>query len=408
MAGIPHIPQGDLADLLRSSPGEAVPADALVDDGVVVADDVVVDYGGLVVNLLRMSSVQAASVLVPAAEVAAVHEGVVAVAEPEAESGADPGSVPGDADAGSESGTGGERSPPAVRAGVAECYPGRSPDRVGNPEPPVMGMEAPAAVVEGRPAPAVVGPPVPAGIAVDPGAPVVVGAPAGVDRRHRGLPDPSMSVQVEPGPIGGEGAVEDLVGDPGTFLDFLDDYRLGRRRLAFHRGGRSLRFRDSLLDGRSGGDQRSDHAVGHAKVVEVDDLVGSQAQGLGGLLHMRQQHFGADPALVHLQNFGQLGRQRWRILENGGGQDLFGCRFGLRFGHGRWWWRRSHHHAPWAGVAAPQDQAQGGCNGGRCQRRLHGTPRDRLSGFRTVTRNGAGKGDSLFSGSTSCGGCRRP
>src|SRR5262249_34829324 len=56
----------------------------------------------------------------------------------------------------------GQRRPPDAATRPPERHPRRAPDAAGNPDPPVVGIERPAAIVEGRPAPGHVGHPDPA------------------------------------------------------------------------------------------------------------------------------------------------------------------------------------------------------------------------------------------------------
>src|SRR5258708_1657510 len=77
--------------------------------------------------------------------------------------------------------------PAAVVAACAPSDPGRSPHPIGKPNPAVMRMEMPAAVVENRPAPGIIGGPIPAMIGIDPVSLVPVRTPAWIADNHRGL-----------------------------------------------------------------------------------------------------------------------------------------------------------------------------------------------------------------------------
>src|SRR5690349_20816721 len=65
-------------------------------------------------------------------------------------------------------------------------------------------MQFPAAIMERSPAPGIARLPVPPGVAVDPVTPVAVRAPAMVNHHHAGLPAPAVTVQLNPGAVGGE------------------------------------------------------------------------------------------------------------------------------------------------------------------------------------------------------------
>ena len=205
----------------------------------------------------------------------------------------------------------------------------------------------------------------------------------GVDCGHCGLPDPTVAIHVEPGSVGGEGTVEDLVGDPGTLLD--DDGPGDRdfSRLFGPLSGRLDRWGPddclSVLDrhfpghggirGRQGtlADHRSDDAVGNTHVMEKDDLIRCEARELAGLIHMSQQDHLAHTGFVHLQHFRMGGRESRGFQKNR-----------VRFDDGRRSHgesrRRSRHGVTGGGVAATRENHQSDQGGCQEKRRLHVLP----------------------------------
>ena len=129
-------------------------------------------------------------------EVAAFDEDPVVVGDVER---------PAEAVAGAPFDAGRERCPAEIEIARAPDYPGRTPDRAGDPEPPEPVVIAPASVMERGPAPVVVRDPGPAEVGPDPVA-VGVGPPA-VAHVPRD-PDVAVAGIADPGSVGGEVIVE--------------------------------------------------------------------------------------------------------------------------------------------------------------------------------------------------------
>ena len=90
-ARVGDISQSDSSDLRFVAASDAVSADAFVDDGVVVAYDIIVDDGRIVVDLFCSIATDSVivTVVLTSAEVASIDEGVVAVTQPESEADTD-------------------------------------------------------------------------------------------------------------------------------------------------------------------------------------------------------------------------------------------------------------------------------------------------------------------------------
>jgi hypothetical protein len=76
LSRVGHIGQGHSPYFGIGASIDSVPADALVDDGVVIPNDIVVDHGGVVVDLLGTIAIDPVIVLrvVASTEVAAIDE----------------------------------------------------------------------------------------------------------------------------------------------------------------------------------------------------------------------------------------------------------------------------------------------------------------------------------------------
>ena len=136
-----------------------------------------------------------------------------------------------------------QRRPAAEFVRGAPADPGWPPDAVGHPDPAVMFVAEPAAIVERRPAPGIVGNPIPSGIRPDPMTGVAIRPPVMVQDDNSRLPAPTVTGQVHPGAIGGKVFIE------------IGHFR--RRSADIDRGGRDdRRGRSGHID--SGG-RRCDH-----------------------------------------------------------------------------------------------------------------------------------------------------
>lgn len=87
------VSESDFSDFGEVASGDSVSADAFVDDCVVVADDIVVHYGGTVEDLSGFLMVDEAAVMVMMAEVFSGDKSVMAMAQSKVKAKAYPRSV---------------------------------------------------------------------------------------------------------------------------------------------------------------------------------------------------------------------------------------------------------------------------------------------------------------------------
>jgi hypothetical protein len=134
---------------------DAIAANAVVDDSIVVSHDVVVNDRGVAVH--GKSAVASQDMEAGGAIAEAIHGDVivmiVAQAKIEAEAKAVGMPVVTEPEAGRIIAGRRQGGPTAVTAGIAPTYPGRTPIGVGHPDPTEARIVTPAAIVERSPTP---------------------------------------------------------------------------------------------------------------------------------------------------------------------------------------------------------------------------------------------------------------
>jgi len=187
-------------NLTASDSSDAIAANAVVDDGVVVPNDVVVNDRGPAMH--GESAVASQNMEAGGAIAEAIHRDVIvmmiAQAKIESEAKAVGVSIVTEAEAGPIIAGGGQGGPAAVAAGIAPAYPGRTPIGVRHPDPTEPRIVAPAAIVERSPTPRVIRIPVPSMIAPNPAAIVGIGTPPGIGNDDRRLPAKSVVIDLDP------------------------------------------------------------------------------------------------------------------------------------------------------------------------------------------------------------------
>ena len=153
LVGGGNVSEGDFSDFGKVVSGNSVAADAFVDNRVVVADDVVVHYGGVVEDLLGFSMVDAAAMMVVMSEVFSRDKSVMAVAQSEVEADTYTRAVIGKTGGCGVMRAGRQGRPAAVVVRIAKGDPRGRPDSSRNPNPTVAAVQTPPAVVKRRPTP---------------------------------------------------------------------------------------------------------------------------------------------------------------------------------------------------------------------------------------------------------------
>jgi len=285
-----------LADVRAGDGRDALGRYAIVDNGVVVAHDVVVDDGGVLVHHSRLVSRNAVTVRPAVAEPVVTHEGEVVPPEAETEADSHTPAVPGQTESGGPATGGRQRSPATIGIRVAPRHPRRRPVVSGNPHPANTVVPVPAAVVERRPTPRIGRVPIPSSVGVEPVSAVAVGLPPGHNRGAGRLPHPPIRWHIHPGPVRRQGRVvvvvylryrlrvnRDGLSRRGRQRGWsLGDHGLvgqcrGRLRSRFNRWrGRCRLRRFSLFAGRAAMPEHlRNHVLRDADVLQIQYLVGS-------------------------------------------------------------------------------------------------------------------------------------
>lgn len=351
---------------------------AAVDEGRRAAFIMVVDHPRLPMHDVRAVAIHVVMVRLMGMEVTQRQVVVVMGTQSEVEMDADVGIVVAEAIAAAVVSVGGQGSPTSVGVGSSPADPGGPPITSGRPDPAVVVVLMPAAIVERRPAPAVVGLPVPAVIRVQPTATITVGTPVDVERGDSGLPTPPVGRDVHPSSIGIEGGLK--VGN--GFLDFINDglccsglsghilnqrrlfdgllwsrcvnYVLRWRRWGLQRrgGGRTEDGCRGLRGGRLCGDlrrgrgawgeiarsqgcarfsdQRVDHIVGYADIGQKNQFFSRGIECLWRFVDVIQHRLLAELGLGQFYDFRHAGRKHGQ-----GGRQLHDSWGGNWVGRGR-------------------------------------------------------------------------
>ena len=162
-------------------------------------------------NTARFMARQA--VVIHAAMMEAAHrrEAKRVVAQAEAEAHIDAAAKITEAKAGAIHSVRRQRRPAAVIAVAAPRHPGRTPNAIGNPEPPAMAVMMPAPIMKRRPAPTVIRAPIPTGVSPHPIAARAIRTPAAISDGDRRLPAPAVVARIVPTAVRRQSIVE--VGD---------------------------------------------------------------------------------------------------------------------------------------------------------------------------------------------------
>ena len=147
------VSEGDFSNFGEVASGNSVSADAFVDDCVVVADDIVVHYGGIVEDLSGFLMVDAAAVMVVMAKVFSGDKSVMVMAQSKVKAEAYPRAVISETGGCGVMSAGRQGRPAAVVVRITERNPRRSPNGSRNPNPTVAAVQTPSSVVKRRPAP---------------------------------------------------------------------------------------------------------------------------------------------------------------------------------------------------------------------------------------------------------------
>lgn len=199
--GIPRrIAHGHGADLSMSGRGHAFDGNASIDNRGVV-NGIVVDDGGLVINVPDFGVAQTAMAQIAIIKVAQGDEGKVVRAQSEIEIHAHADAIEAPAQSGIEDGVRGQWRPTAIITCGAPGNPSRTPNPVRSPDPPTAVVHLPTAIMEGGPTPGIIRLPEPSAIRVNPVAAIAIGTPATIDRDRAWLPAPADAVQFHPGSV---------------------------------------------------------------------------------------------------------------------------------------------------------------------------------------------------------------
>ena len=153
LTGGGDVSKSDFSDFGNIAAGNSISADALVDNRVVVANDVVVHYGRVVEDLLTFPLADAAAMMVMMAEVFSGNKGVMAMAKSKVKANAYMGSAISEASGCRVMSAGGQRRPAAVVIRIAEGNPRGGPNSSRNPNPTVSSVQPPPSVMKWRPTP---------------------------------------------------------------------------------------------------------------------------------------------------------------------------------------------------------------------------------------------------------------
>ena len=123
LIGGSDVSEGNFSNFGEIASGDSVSADAFVDDCVVVADDVVVHYGGVVKNLLGFPMVNVAAMMVVMAEVFSRDKSIMAMAQSEVKAKAYPRAVISETGGCGVMSAGRQGRPAAVVVCIAERNP---------------------------------------------------------------------------------------------------------------------------------------------------------------------------------------------------------------------------------------------------------------------------------------------
>ena len=229
------------ADRGMSGSGDAVDLNALIDDRFVIIDDVVVDDGGVVVNLGDLRAWQAAMGKIVVVEIVQRDERIMVRVQTEIEIHSNADTIKAPAETGYKLCVRWQRGPTAIVALTTPHDPCGSPDSLRYPNPSTTLVEVPAAIVERRPAPGIVRLPVPSSVGINPMAGIAIRPPGAIDYHHARLPAPADSVQLDPSAIGRKIVIK--VSDIGRRT--ADVNRRGRRDRSRFSRGRVFRNRRS-------------------------------------------------------------------------------------------------------------------------------------------------------------------
>src|SRR5581483_4833838 len=185
---------------------------------------IVVDDGGLVVNLRNLRGRQPMMGEIVVLEILERDEGKVVGPQAKIKIGFYANSVKSEPKPHVEVRMRRQRRPAAMIAGYAPRHPGWRPNCVRKPNPAATFVQIPAPVMKRRPTPGIIRLPEPARVRVNPMAAVAIRRPPAMNHDRARLPAPPVIRQANPAPVRSELIIEVI-------------YLCGRRANVIRRGG---------------------------------------------------------------------------------------------------------------------------------------------------------------------------